>query len=31
MRLIRGAGNLIGTDKSMISVVPEVGVEPTRF
>jgi hypothetical protein len=31
MRLIRGAGNLASTDKSMIWLVPEDGVEPSRF
>ena len=31
MRLIRGPGNLASTDKPMILLVPEVGVEPTRF
>jgi hypothetical protein len=30
MRLIRGAGNLANTDKSMIRLVPEVGNETTR-
>jgi len=31
MRLPRGASGMRGMYKSLISVVPEVGVEPTRF
>jgi hypothetical protein len=32
MRLFRhGVQNRVGTDKPNIHVVPEVGVEPTRF
>jgi hypothetical protein len=31
MHLARSAGNLINTDKTLIELVPEVGVEPTRF
>ena len=31
MRLGSGAGDLLGMCKPLIELVPEVGVEPTRF